>query len=237
MSEEHCPRKMSPPWAVSSQAKSKFTLWPAVPDVRFQDTGCVRTDNTVVCQQVFWAYQSIQKLCCLLSISLHGWQHCLYAQKMQNISGTLVNDLKQGTHINRGRIKAIQCDRMDWTHSMMVPPQRTLLCTLRFSCTHDSEKCCKWSLSYIAWKSKRLFGYFRTPPMFEQGWSTNTETFVVLTLIDSYVVWACPKKKGACENIGGTQPQVKMSLIHIILFTLGGKYPRVTLPSAAKVLK
>lgn len=128
--QERCP---SSPWAAGSQAKSKFTLWPAVPDVRFQDAGCVRTDNTVVCQQVFWAYQSIQKLCCLLSISLHGWQHCLYAQKMQNILGTLVNDLKQGNHINRGKTKAFQCDRMNWTCNMMVPPQRTLLCTLRSS--------------------------------------------------------------------------------------------------------
>lgn len=50
-SEEHCPRKVSSPWAGGAQAKSKLRA--SVPDVRFKDTGGVRADNTVVCQQVF----------------------------------------------------------------------------------------------------------------------------------------------------------------------------------------
>lgn len=70
---------MSSPWAGGAQAKSK--LRPSVPDVRFKDTGGVRADNTVVCQQVFRAYQAVQKLGCLLAVSLRGGQHCLHAQK------------------------------------------------------------------------------------------------------------------------------------------------------------
>lgn len=42
---------MSSPWAGGAQAKSKLRA--SVPDVRFKDTGGVRADNTVVCQQVF----------------------------------------------------------------------------------------------------------------------------------------------------------------------------------------
>lgn len=92
MSEDGCPEGKHPlpqehlllrgheRWTVS-QVKSRFNFWPPVPDVWFQDTGRVRTDNAVVWQQIFWAYQSIQKLCCLLSISLHSRQHCLHVQK------------------------------------------------------------------------------------------------------------------------------------------------------------
>lgn len=72
-------------WAAVSQAKRKFNVCPSVPDIRFQDTGCVRADNAVVCQQVFWAYQSVQKLRRLLSISLHGRQHRLYKKYPEHI--------------------------------------------------------------------------------------------------------------------------------------------------------
>lgn len=54
MDEQGVLAKASPLRTVGSQAKSKFklNLWPPVPDVRFQHTGCVRTDDAVVCQQV-----------------------------------------------------------------------------------------------------------------------------------------------------------------------------------------
>lgn len=81
-SEEHCPRKASSPWAGGAQAKSK--LRPSVPDVRLKDTGGVRADNTVVCQQLLRAYQAVQELACLLAVSLRGGQHRLHAQKMHN---------------------------------------------------------------------------------------------------------------------------------------------------------
>lgn len=49
-----------------------------IPDVRFQDPGCVRADNTLVHSQIFWSHQTIQKLGALVPKSFPGWQGSLW---------------------------------------------------------------------------------------------------------------------------------------------------------------